>query len=71
MIYSLCSTCSGKGEKGMLSTKKWDLVFKIFCYISKGILISLVCVGCNILDLLYLCIIIAVIFEYVVDKKLK
>ena len=55
----------------MLSTRKWNLIFKISCGILAGVLVSFVVVGSNILDLLYLCIIIAVIFEYVVDKKLK
>ena len=60
---------SGKGEKGMLSTRKWNLIFKISCGILAGVLVSFVVVGSNILDLLYLGIIVVLFFKYVANKK--
>lgn len=42
----------------MLSTRKWNLIFKISCGILAGVLVSFVVVGSNILDLLYLGIIV-------------
>ncbi len=54
----------------MLSTRKWNLIFKISCGILAGVLVSFfVVVGSNILDLLYLGIIVVLFFKYVANKK--
>lgn len=71
MLYFYCSTCSGKGEKGMLSTKRWNIIFKISGCILCFIIVLLMIVGSNILDLLYFGIMSLLILSYVVDKKLK
>ncbi|MGM9875801.1 MAG: hypothetical protein ACI310_01050 [Bacilli bacterium] len=55
----------------MLSTKRWNFMFKISCGILAGVLVFLIFVGSNFFDLLYLGIIIMFIFKYLVDKKLK
>ena len=46
----------------MLSTRKWTLILA-------GVLVSFVVVGSNILDLLYLGIIVVLFFKYVANKK--
>ena len=53
----------------MLSTRKWNLIFKRSCGILAGVLVSFVVVGSNILDLLYLGIIVVLFFKYVSNKK--
>ncbi len=71
MLYFYCSTCSGKGERGMLSTKRWNFMFKILCGILSCGLVFLIFFDSNFFDLLYFSIIIMFIFGYLVDKKLK
>lgn len=53
----------------MLNTGKWNLIFKISCGILTGVLVSFVVVGSNILDLLYLGIMVVLFFKYVANKK--
>ena len=55
----------------MLSTKRWNFMFKILCGILSCGLVFLIFVGSNFFDLLYFGIIIMFIFRYLVDKKLK
>lgn len=53
----------------MLGTKKWNLIFKISCGILVSVLVSFAFVSSNILDLLYLSIIVILFFKYVIKKK--
>lgn len=55
----------------MLSTKRWNIIFKISGCILCFIIVLLMIVGSNILDLLYFGIMSLLILSYVVDKNLK
>lgn len=55
----------------MLSTKRWNIIFKISGYIFCFIIVLFMIVGSNVLDILYFGIISLLILNYVVDKKLK
>ena len=55
----------------MLNAKKWNLIFKISCGILAGVLVSFVVVGSNILDLLYLGIIVVLFLNmYLIKNKI-